>query len=120
MSVVDLPGKGIKSSYRAVRDALTGSTDTGDKLPCSLCGAPTKRETLSDLGARCFPCYQSYCREQHEYPDVGNKHARGPRDWAYALKRRHEAGERLTPVQISSYRSVLRHEPSPADEWNGA
>lgn len=33
-----------------------------DLLPCLRCATPTKRGTLSDLGARCFPCFQAYCR----------------------------------------------------------
>jgi hypothetical protein len=95
------------SAYREARKAIVEQTE--DTPPCRFCSTPTKRETLADLG-RCFPCYQAYCRQEHDYPDVGNKHARGPRDWAHALKRRHDAGVRLTPAQVSAYRDTLRLE----------
>ena len=35
------------------------------------------------------------------------KDARGWRDWAVALRRRHESGERLTRFQVSAYREAL-------------
>lgn len=35
------------------------------------------------------------------------KDERGWKDWAYALKRRHESGERLTRFQIECYRNAL-------------
>jgi hypothetical protein len=35
------------------------------------------------------------------------KDERGWRDWAVALKRRHESGERLTRFQIHAYREAL-------------
>lgn len=36
---------------------------------CLICRAPTPTKTLSDFGARCFPCYQAYCREPQSKPD---------------------------------------------------
>ncbi len=30
---------------------------------CMVCGNAASNATLSDFGARCFPCYQAYCRE---------------------------------------------------------
>lgn len=35
------------------------------------------------------------------------KDARGWKDWAHALKRRHESGEKLTQFQIKAYRQVI-------------
>jgi hypothetical protein len=31
----------------------------------------------------------------------------GSKDWAYALKKRHESGEKLSLIQVSSYRAAL-------------
>jgi hypothetical protein len=39
---------------------------TADKMgghACLLCRAPTSHETMATYGARCFPCFQQYCRE---------------------------------------------------------
>lgn len=93
------------SAYSKVRKELADQVDES-RLPCRYCGAPTLRETLTQYGARCFPCYEGYCREPQTFPDIGNK-SLGPRDWARALKRRHEAGETLTPTQISAYQGAL-------------
>jgi hypothetical protein len=100
----------VSDIRRRVAEKMGGGSG-GDKLLCRKCSEPTKRETLSDLGGQCFPCYQAYCREPQTFPDVGNKHARGPRDWAHALKRRHDAGELLTPAQIDAYRGALASDP---------
>ena len=35
----------------------------------------------------------------------------GPREWAHALQRRDEAGDRLTPTQRMLYREALRSDP---------
>jgi hypothetical protein len=32
-----------------------------DRLPCLVCKVPTKFETLSNYGARCWRCYEDYC-----------------------------------------------------------
>jgi hypothetical protein len=79
-----------------------------DRLPCRLCNAATQRETLTDYGARCFRCFEAWQNERHEVPDIGDRTGRGLRDWAHALKRRHDAGERLTPAQVAAYKAALR------------
>ena len=75
--------------------------------PCAFCGTPTAPATLSSFGARCGQCFAAYLRQPRPTPDVGDKKRNGPRDWARALKRRHEAGATLTPVQVAAYRSVV-------------
>jgi hypothetical protein len=85
-----------------------GAVPIEDREPCRWCNAPTLRETLSNYGARCFRCFEAWQAERHEVPDVGNKPDRGMRDWAHALKRRHEAGERLTVAQVVAYKSALQ------------
>jgi hypothetical protein len=98
-------------SYKTVRKELADQAVDEKRAPCTVCSTPTLRETLTQYGARCFSCYEAYTREQRTFPDVGSKHQRGPRDWAHALKRRHDAGEQLTPAQISAYRATLREAP---------
>jgi hypothetical protein len=34
-----------------------------DPMNCPQCGGITRRGTLSNYGARCFKCYEDYCRE---------------------------------------------------------
>jgi hypothetical protein len=33
------------------------------KLACSFCGSMAAWDTLSVYGARCFRCYEAYCKE---------------------------------------------------------
>lgn len=33
------------------------------RKPCMRCGDPTLVATLNHYGARCFTCYEAYCRE---------------------------------------------------------
>jgi hypothetical protein len=90
--------------YREIKDATTEASS--NYMPCLFCREPTLRETLSLYGARCFKCYEAYCREPRVFHDVGKK-SDDPRAWAYALQRRHEAGERLTPAQVNAYKAVI-------------
>lgn len=97
------------STYRKVRAQLADQ-DVGneDTAPCSRCQTATRRETLSLLGAQCPRCYRAYCTEIPERPRVTYARDDRRRSWAWNLKARHEAGERLTPAQISAYTAALR------------
>lgn len=101
------------SNYAKVRKELAEQR-SDDKPKCRRCKGDAPWQTLSDHGGMCFPCYAAYCREPQKWPDIGDKR-NGPRDWAHALKRRHESGERLTPAQITAYTAALRQhlEPTP-------
>lgn len=98
------------SSYAKVRKEIADSKP--DELACRDCRGSAARETLSSFGGRCGGCHAAYCRAARNWPDVGDKR-KGPREWAHALKRRHQAGENLTPAQISAYQTALRHEVTP-------
>jgi hypothetical protein len=100
-------------SYAKVRKEIAQQSGDVDRLPCMFCKTPTLRETLTQYGARCFTCYEAYCREPRTFPYVGDKQRHGPRDWAHALQARHKAGEKLTPAQVDAYQAALRHEPEP-------
>lgn len=96
--------------YLPPHGSLPSVASDDELLPCTFCGTLTKRKVLATLGARCGDCYERYVREKQSYPDVGNKKANGPKDWASALKRREEAGERLSIVQRQAWRDALRNE----------
>lgn len=84
--------------------------DPGDRLlPCAFCGNATKHKVLATLGARCAKCFRRYCESAPPAPDSGDKRI-GPKSWAYRLKAREQAGERLSPVQRRFWREALRHE----------
>lgn len=55
-------------SFAKVKRELANQAEHQDLLPCMSCGEPTKRETLTDFGARCFPCFKAYCREPQVKP----------------------------------------------------
>jgi hypothetical protein len=99
-------------SYAKVRKELAQQSDAGNPV-CRTCKGSAPWQTLSDHGGLCFPCYQAYCREPRTFPNVGDKRM-GPRSWAHALKRRHEAGEQLTPAQVDAYQAALRHHAEPS------
>jgi hypothetical protein len=86
-----------------------GHMQADDRLPCRWCEAPTKLETLSLYGARCFDCFQRYCRDGQLPAVVANRHTEGSKAWAYALKAREEAGERLSSAQRGMWRTALRY-----------
>ena len=79
---------------------------TEGRLPCRWCQKQTLVSTLAEYGARCFACYEAYCRDVPRAPQTGDKR-RGPRAWAYALRDREQAGERLTIAQRAAYRDAL-------------
>lgn len=97
---------GYAKARRELADQRDGSGDAS-MVPCPRCQSPAMRETLSLYGARCFACYRDYCAEPRLRVDIGNKRV-SPRDWAHALKRRHDHGERLTPAQVTAYTAALR------------
>lgn len=97
------------------------ATDAYPDMRCRYCGCVTTYEALSELGARCRPCFDDYKRAMPPAPVVDDALC-VPRDappgvrWAYRLLSRHRDGEKLTKAQVESYRSVLRgleSEPAP-------
>jgi hypothetical protein len=71
--------------------------------PCQRCYTLTDRKQLAQYGARCFRCYEAFCREPQPRRDVGDKRV-DPRNWAHALKRHEDAREPLSPCQRAMWR----------------
>jgi hypothetical protein len=73
---------------------------TGDRLACAHCQTLTLRATLSQYGARCFGCYQAFCRTPQPYRRYTQA---GGKPNAYELVQRlmdrKAAGEQLTKAQ---------------------
>ena len=91
-----------------VGSAPSQPIDLGERLlPCAFCGTPAKHKVLATLGARCSPCFRAYCEAPPQASNVGDKRTGGPRAWAYALKAREEAGERLSGVQRRMWRAAI-------------
>lgn len=87
---------------------------TEARSPCRWCGGDTLLATLAQYGARCFRCYEASCREAQPKPRIApDKQRYGAKAWAWALKAREEAGERLTLAQQSAWRDALRPELAP-------
>jgi ribosomal protein L37AE/L43A len=97
-------------SYKSARKEIAEQNDA--QPTCAFCGRASAWETLSSYGSRCGACYAAYCSAYRPFPAIGDK-STSPRSWADALKARHEAGDRLTPAQITAYKTVIgmRHEP---------
>lgn len=75
---------------------------------CRGCRTLTAKRELADHGGECAPCYRGYTQGQQTTTDIGDKRV-DARDWAKALKRREEAGERLTAAQRDMWRAALHH-----------
>lgn len=86
----------------------TAELMSGDALKCRRCQATAARETLSNYGSLCGPCYGAYCRETRAPAPVSG----GRAEWAFSLKARADAGERLTPAQTDAYRAALLRDVS--------
>lgn len=98
-------------------------------MACWSCRAQTLVETLSQYGARCFPCFEAYCAKGGPEIQAGQRIVRpdparlraflrkladgirgaqtSQRGWADRLQERHQSGERLTPAQVRAYRYAL-------------
>ncbi len=92
-------------TYKRTRANSADPLDDG-VLRCRRCDSSVSSVTASDHGGMCNRCFVAYCNEPQHRPDVGSK-LRDMRSWAYALRRRHEAGERLTQGQVACYRAAL-------------
>lgn len=108
-------------SFDASRDQSTeivdGSRDPGEEeLLCMSCSRPTKRKTLSDLGARCAQCYEAYRVHPRPGPSISPTEpaAQNPRAWAFAMRAREMAGMRLSDLQKRLWREALHHEHTQA------
>jgi hypothetical protein len=75
-------------------------------MACIFCKKQTLVETLSMYGARCFECYGEYCARPQDNVTRESYESAGRRAWAFKLRDRHQAGERLTKAQIDAYRAV--------------
>jgi hypothetical protein len=78
---------------------------------CRFCNSPASAEALSALGARCSRCFEVYCKDvwpAMKFPDglIPQNHLA----WAHRLKHRHDAGEKLSGIQVEKYKIALRIE----------
>jgi hypothetical protein len=102
--------RSVFSQLADQREQGCGEEHQGRYLPCAVCRTQTQAATLSQYGARCFSCWETYrTGPLPKTPDVGDKKNSGPRDWIRALRRRDEAGERLTPAQRGAWREASHH-----------
>jgi len=96
------------SEYGDLVKRLPSANEEIRRTPCLWCKSLTLVETLNQYGARCFNCYEAYCREPQPAPSVmADKRHGDPKAWAEALKQREEAGERLTLAQRDMWRAAL-------------
>ena len=100
----------MTSTYVTVRKELAAQ-NTDSTLKCMVCGHPTAWDVLSMHGARCYPCYQQYCRADPEWPEPVKLPAiehNSRLSWAYRLKWREERGDHMTQVQKTLWREALQ------------
>lgn len=95
-----------RNAFDEEQDAAASPGRRPDEAPCSKCRADTQRALLALYGAQCWTCYRAWTGEQQPKSDVGDKR-KGPKEWAFALKRREEAGERLPQASRAMWRAAL-------------
>jgi hypothetical protein len=79
-----------------------------EKLSCRWCGGMETRLRLGLFGARCGRCFDGYKACMPDAPSVVGDKTKGPREWAYALKRREvELREPLTQAQRDAWRAAI-------------
>jgi hypothetical protein len=111
------------------KDRAIADEANGDYCPCGVCGTATLATTLSQYGARCFPCYERYCfgdagapirvltaREKRDIVlrlrDVLTQmQRRNPRAWIAKLEQREASGEKLSEAQMFCLRQVRQLAP---------
>jgi hypothetical protein len=95
-------------SYGAARDKqeTQREDDSVSYLPCAFCRKRTLISILSQHGARCVECFDAYCAKPQGNVTREGYESEGRRAWAFKLRDRHQAGERLTKAQIDAYRAV--------------
>lgn len=77
--------------------------DSARYLPCRKCGAQAQVATLSQYGAQCVACFETYCTARQPAPSLPARRE----DWAKELRARHKSGERLTRFQVACYEAAL-------------
>ena len=105
------------STYRSnkARDVAIADDFLSSFRPCAFCGASTPYEDLADLGARCKPCFDSFCTQGRRFPAlspedrkamaetlrkaIGGGLRQGGRQFVASLQARADSGERLTAGQ---------------------
>lgn len=118
-----------RSAFDERKDQSVANDFLSAHLACSFCGAMTDRVELATYGARCYRCYSAYLREgstgQNARPMLvperremlqrlrvtcaGQRKPAG-KDWAWALRKREQAGEKLGQYARDAWRYALRHE----------
>lgn len=77
--------------------------------PCRGCGGSTRAATLSHYGGRCISCHESFTQVPVPAPQMA-KNYEGPKAWAWRIRAREMALDRLTPAQKTMWREALRGE----------
>ncbi|MBX3603212.1 MAG: hypothetical protein KF863_21535 [Rubrivivax sp.] len=91
-----------RTKFDPSSDAAAASRAAEGPL-CRTCKAPAPGVTLSDFGGECYPCFAFRMRSAKapELPPVprGTVIPKTPHAWAYRLRARLDAGERLGMAQ---------------------
>lgn len=102
----------MSTPYRAAREAIAAqggpAADTEHRLPCTVCGTATLHATLAQYGARCWSCFDAYCRERPATPTLAfTRPSHGDKAWAHQLRHREQQGEALPALQRRMWRQAL-------------
>ena len=74
---------------------------------CSVCMMGADKEDLSRFGARCWKCYDNYCKEApHYHPQP--QFTGDSRDWARRILHKEQNGEPVSKVAIQFAKEALR------------
>ena len=80
---------------------------------CKICDRVVKQDQLMDFGARCYPCYQAYCKATPDYPPIFGReffelYGTDNKRWARALIDKHKQGQRVHAMALKMANEALK------------
>ena len=79
-------------------------------MSCNSCQRSTSHEHLVMFGARCLPCFESYCRTVPDYIHEKPTYVGDPKGWARRIIDKDKAGIAVRPIALRYARQALNME----------
>ena len=91
------------------KDALSSERDYDlDLFNCKICFSQTIRKDMSTYGARCWKCYDDYCRQVPPIDPSLLTHKSDPLGWAKRIIDKHNSGKPVSKIGLEMAKQVLK------------
>lgn len=78
-------------------------------LRCLVCKQTAAYDDLMNYGARCFPCFENYCKDV-PYTKVERNIDKDDKFWAKQIIKKHQAGETVRSTTLKIAQIALKKE----------